>query len=144
MIHEIFPHRFDNSYIADRKAQDNDLIFNYADNSILFKVKGDDFTLPQKKDLPRITDSIETIFLFTLDSDSCFLVPGNLNCGRPDLVYKEVTIFRTLIQQEIAWAAIAGYHLANWYLQNRFCGKCGTATLHKADERALRICYEIK
>ncbi len=137
MIHEIFPHHFNNSYNADRNAEDNDLIFHYKDNSVLFKVNGDDFTFPQKKDLPRITDSTEVIFLFTIDNHSCFLLPESFDFGHPDLIYKEITIFRTLKQQEIAWAVIAGYHLANWYLQNRFCGKCGTATLHKADERAL-------
>jgi NAD+ diphosphatase len=28
-------------------------------------------------------------------------------------------------------------HLKNWYEDHRYCGKCGSKTYHKADERAL-------
>jgi len=55
------------------------------------------------------------------------------------LVYKEINFFRLAKQQEIAWVTIAGFHLRNWYADNRFCGKCGSRTEHKHDERAL-IC----
>jgi NAD+ diphosphatase len=32
-----------------------------------------------------------------------------------------------------------GFQLRNWYLQNKFCGKCGSKTKEKQDERAI-IC----
>ncbi len=31
-----------------------------------------------------------------------------------------------------------GLQLKNWYQQNRFCGKCGSPMVHKADERAMQ------
>jgi NAD+ diphosphatase len=34
---------------------------------------------------------------------------------------------------------MVGFHLMNWYTQNKYCGKCGTRTQQKPDERAL-IC----
>ncbi|HEX2959410.1 MAG TPA: NAD(+) diphosphatase, partial [Chitinispirillaceae bacterium] len=40
-------------------------------------------------------------------------------------------------QKEIAWAGLVGYDLMNWYSKNDYCGKCGTKTRHKTDERAI-------
>ncbi|MBN1603739.1 MAG: NAD(+) diphosphatase [Chitinispirillaceae bacterium] len=137
MIHEIFPHSFNNSYVANQKIGEDDFIFHYNQNTLLFKANGDGLTFPQKKDLSGIPDDTNVTFLFTLDNTPCFLINGEVNTEKSDLIYKEIKIFRNLNQQEIAWAVIAGYHLANWYAQNRFCGKCGSATIHKTDERAV-------
>jgi NAD+ diphosphatase len=137
MIHEIYPHRFNNSYIANQKIGENDFVFHFNGNSLLFKVNGGAFTLPKKKDFHIKPDATEAIFLFTLNDIPCFLVTDELNVENAELVYKEINFFRNIKQQEIAWASIAAYHLMNWYSQNKFCGKCGTATLHKPDERAL-------
>lgn len=138
MIHEIFPHRFNNHYLAGQTLGENDFIFHYQGNSLLFKVNGDNYQIPRRNDFIEITDKTESTFLFTLDDVSCFLVWGNLTVKEP-LVYKEISFFRDIPSKEVAWAFIAGFHLMNWYAQNKFCGACGTKTHHKPDERAL-IC----
>ncbi len=56
-----------------------------------------------------------------------------------EYVYKEISFFRTFKQKEIAWISIVAYHLMNWYSQNKYCGKCGSKTIEKPDERAI-IC----
>ena len=137
MIHEISPHRFNNQYIARQKLEENCFVLCYRGNSVLLKPDGDDFRLPRKSDFTGIPDQIKSTFLFTLDEIPCFLVEDQTGDENPGLVFQDIGFFRTARQQEVAWIALAGFHLRNWYAQNRFCGKCGTKTKHKSEERAL-------
>ncbi|NLP04296.1 MAG: NAD(+) diphosphatase [Fibrobacter sp.] len=141
MIHEISPHRFNNHYLPGRKIGEEDFILHYEGSSVLLKSIDENLELPRKKDFPEISDKTETVFLFTFDDIPCFLVWDHLQTDSPSLIYKELIFFRTTRQQEIAWITLAGFHLMNWYSQNRFCGKCGARTQLKSDERAV-ICPE--
>ena len=137
MIHQIFPHRFNNTYLPDTTAGDDDIVLLYNENSLLLKTGYDGIAFPRKRDIPELTSEIETVFLFTLDDVPCFLVPDTLNVQTPGLAYMNLGFFRTEKKREIAWTGITGYHLKTWYAQNCFCGKCGTRNLRKSDERAL-------
>jgi NAD+ diphosphatase len=139
MIQDISPHKFSNIFIPEAGINDNDYVLHYNGNSLLLKIDGDEFRLPQKKDFPEITGQTEKTFLFSLDDVPCFLVLDSLSADKPGFVYKEINFFRTVSQKEIAWTSIAGFHLMNWYSHNKYCGNCGTATLQKNDERAI-IC----
>ncbi len=139
MIQEIFPHKFNNHYIADINIGEEDFILHYNEKSLLLKTNGGGFELPQKKDFPEISSNTGSTFLFTLNDVPCFLIYDDLKADKPNIIYKEINIFRTITQKEIAWVSIAGFHLMNWYMQNKYCGKCGTRTRNKKDERAI-IC----
>ncbi len=139
MIQEIFPHRFNNNYLANKKIGEKDFVLHYTGNSLLLKANGDGLEIPQKKDFPEISDKTENTFLFTLNDVPCFLIRDKLTANNPNFIYKEINFFRNIGQQEIAWISIVGFHLMNWYSQNKFCGKCGTRTQQKSDERAI-IC----
>lgn len=137
MIHEIHPHRFSNPYLAGRKPDGDDFILFFHDKSVLLKIKGEVAELPRWMEFADLQIDDRYIFLFTLDDTLCFLIwdlpeiPGN------DYFLKDIHFFRTTWQKEIAWACLAGLHLRDWYLANRYCGHCGTGTCHKPDERAL-------
>lgn len=137
MIHEVSPHRFNNLYLPNKTFGENDFVLNYKGDSLLLKTNGDEFELPQKKEFPEITDKTETIFLFTLNDIPCFLVWDELKTDNSNFIYKETSFFRTAVQKEIAWITIVGFQLMSWYSQNKFCGKCGTRTQHRFDERAI-------
>ncbi|MFO7657294.1 MAG: NAD(+) diphosphatase [Bacteroidales bacterium] len=137
MLHEIYPHRFNNQFLTHKSIGENDYILHYHDNSLLLKIEGEDFVLPQKKDFPEMAGSGKHTFLFTLDDLPCFLLWDNPNADSARYLYKDISIFRNMKQQEYAWISLAGFQLMNWYIQNRFCGNCGTATQHKSDERAI-------
>ena len=139
MIQEIFPHRFNNHYLTNKNIGERDFVLCYNGNSLLLKTRGDEFEIPRKKDFPGISDKTKNTFLFTLNDVPCFLIWDNLRADKPYFIYKEINFFRTVKQQEIAWISIVGFHLMNWYAQNKFCGKCGTRTQQKPDERAI-IC----
>ncbi len=137
MIQDIFPHHFSNQYRANQTIGDNDFVLHYEDKSMLVKTRGDEFELPRKKDFQEIWGQAECTFLFSLNDVSCFLIRGELNSDQPGLTFREISFFRTIAQREIAWVSVAGFQLWNWYEQNLFCGKCGSKTQHKHDERAL-------
>jgi NAD+ diphosphatase len=139
MIHEIHPHRFNNSFVTNQSIGLNDYVLHYKDNKLLLKTSGDQFDIPRKKDIPGFTGNTEGTFLFTLNDVSCFLVWDCPNTDSNGLVYQEISFFRTLNQKEIAWVSILGFQLMNWYSQNKFCGKCGAQAIEKSDERAI-IC----
>jgi NAD+ diphosphatase len=139
MIQKIFPHRFNNHYLVNKNIDEKDFVLYYNGNTLLLKTSGDELEIPQKKDFPEISDKTDYTFLFTLNDVPCFLIWDSLKADNPHFIYKEINFFRTISQQEIAWISIVGFHLMNWYLQNKFCGKCGTRTQQKADERAI-IC----
>ena len=141
MIQEISPHHFSNHFQADATIGEEDFILHYRENTMLLKTHGDEFELPQKKDFPEISGQTAYTFLFSLNDIPCFLIWDDLTADGPPFVYKDINFFRTALQQEIAWISIAGLHLMNWYEQNKFCGKCGTKTEQKQDERAI-ICPE--
>jgi len=137
MIQDIYPHRFSNLYLANRTPQDDDYVFHYQGNTILLKTKGNELALPQKKDFQEMDGQTEWVFLFTLNEVSCFLAWDELKWDNPQLDFTEIGFFRNTTQREIGWVSLVGLHLRNWYLQNRFCGTCGTQTQHKTDERAV-------
>jgi NAD+ diphosphatase len=140
MFHEIFPYRFNNQFVAKKEIEEDDFILHYIGNSLLLKMKGDEFEIPRKKDIPGISDTIEYSFLFTLNEVSCFLIWDC--CPKIDdsqFIYKEINFPRTFKQNEIAWIGIVGFQLMNWHTENKFCGKCGSKTKEKTDERAI-IC----
>ena len=139
MIHEIFPHRFNNQFLVLEDIGEEDYIFHYNGNSLLLKTKGDGFEIPRKKDFPEISNATEKRFLFSLNEASCFLVFNRPETDNNQFVYKEISFFRELKQKEIAWVSTVGFQLMNWYAQNKYCGSCGSKTMDKSDERAL-IC----
>jgi NAD+ diphosphatase len=139
MIHEIHPHRFNNSFVVANNIGQNDYIFHYKDNTLLLKVDGDQWDIPRKKDIPGLSGNTKCTFLFTLNDVSCFLAWDCPETDTNGFVYQEINFFRTLKQKEVAWISIVGFQLMNWYSQNQFCGKCGTKNTEKADERAM-IC----
>lgn len=137
MIQEILPHHFDNHFLADKRVENNDFILHFKDNTLLMKIEGESFKLPQQSDFRNITDSSDVTFLFTLNHVSGFILWDEAQTNEGQFEYKEISFFRTIPQKEIGWISVVGLHLRNWYIEHRFCGKCGARTYHKPDERAL-------
>ncbi|WP_163710715.1 NAD(+) diphosphatase [Mangrovibacterium lignilyticum] len=136
MIQDIFPHRFDNQYLANQTVNEGDWLFHFQGNELLVKVEGDQFLIPQKKDFPTLTIQTAT-FLFTIDDASCFLIAEKPATNSVDFDFKDMNFMRAIDQPDVAWAALAAFQLKSWYAQNKFCGKCGSPMQHKTDERAL-------
>lgn len=135
MIQDIHPHLFNNTFIVNTGIQQDDHIFHFKGNSLLIKENGHGYEIPIKRELKGV--SSDGLFLFTLNNVNCFLV---WDCVEPDesnFAYHEINFLRNISQKEIDWTAVVALQLKNWYEQNRFCGKCGSPTVPKQDERAI-------
>ncbi len=143
MIHEISPHQFNNRYVSYPKTGNDDYIFHFSGNSLLLKECDGDFELPRKRDFPDVSEFAEFYFLFTLDDVPCFLVRDNLQELHSECIMKDIHFFRSTGKKELAWAMLAGFHLMNWYVQNKYCGVCGAENRHNPTERAL-VCPSCK
>jgi len=137
MLHEILPHRFNNQFVVTNGIAEEDYIFHYRENSLLVKSKGDGFEFLRKKDFKGIINSTGSVFLFSLNEERCFLIWEDPEVLNDSFSYKEISFFRTLNPPEIAWAGIVGFQLRNWYERHKYCGKCGSKTEVKTDERAI-------
>lgn len=138
MIQDIAPHYLKNQYRNLKEIQENDYIFCYLENSFLLKKINGEYFIPQKKDFKTGVKEEDGIFLFSLDSYSCFLLPPPVDEKNECFIYEDIFNLRNLPAKEVAWAGGVGHQLSAWFEQNRYCGKCGSKTIHKSDERAIQ------
>jgi NAD+ diphosphatase len=84
----------------------------------------------------------EYTFLFTMDGSAFFLLRDELDDADIPQGYqfKNIRTMRAEAYgpQHRLFAAITAYQLSNWYRDNRFCGTCGSRTVHSETERAVR------
>jgi len=52
--------------------------------------------------------------------------------------FEQVRTLRELAAKDMCYAAMTAWHLYVWYRNNRFCGCCGSKTMHDSVERMLR------
>ncbi|MDO4418441.1 MAG: NAD(+) diphosphatase [Eubacteriales bacterium] len=103
-----------------------------------YKEHGRYLRLPKVKELG---EDRSYTFLFSLDGTAFFLLQEDLPEEEipAGFVYKDIRKMRQKAYgpQHRLFAAITAYQLANWYRDNRYCGTCGTPTVHAENERAV-------
>jgi NAD+ diphosphatase len=136
MLNEISPGIFNNTYIHDLEPNENDFLLCYKDNQVLLKKSGEEYEIPRKRDFSECTEP--PIYLFSINSDRCFgLVDTRLN--HASFEYQDIFVLRNLKSKELAWIGSVGHQIMSWLNDNRYCGRCGSRTELKKDERAI-IC----
>ena len=138
MLNEISPNIFDNNYIHYHEIGDEDFLLCYRDNQVLLKKSGEDYEIPRKKDF---IESIETsVYLFSINSNHCFGIVET-HANHASLEFHDIFVLLNLKSKELAWIGTVGHQLMTWHNNNRYCGRCGSKTEIKKDERAL-VCLE--
>ena len=77
-------------------------------------------------------------YIFTLQEEHYFLWMGE--AGEPGdaaFAYEPARALRQLTSKHICFAAMTALHLFCWYRDSRFCGRCGTETVHDDKERMM-------
>lgn len=140
MLNEMSPSVFDNSYLPGKEIAEDDFMLCYKDNQILLKKSGEEYEIPKKKDLKGKIGS--PVYLFSINSQHCF--GWNATEAEPQWgEFCDTLVLRNLRSKESAWIGAVGHQLMSWYGNNRFCGKCGSKTELKTDERAT-VCPHCK
>ena len=130
MLQDISAGRLENEY-RDPAPVAGDFALCFREGQVLLHRDADD-TLH----LPHMTDATPAHYAFRLEGHNYYL------CQAPEALpgfsYEPVRTLRQLISKEICFAVMTGWHLHNWYTANRYCGRCGTPTVHDEKERMLK------
>ena len=72
-------------------------------------------------------------------ADFTFFMDGGTERDAGDgFAYVHARSLRQLISKDVCYAAMTAWHIYNWYRSSRFCGRCGTPTVHDEKERMVR------
>jgi len=156
MIQDIYPHKLFNQYIPGKTPTSDSLIFIFDDRYILCKIEDDKFILPTYADLQEThekCDISECIYLFSLDNTECFLLNKNIKnniSGEKELPIEECEFCNGFVfirireirrkcksPRELIFALYTAKQLYDWYMDNKYCGRCGAMTKLSYDERSL-------
>ena len=137
MIQDIAPHRLWNQYQPDRQAGPDSRIVCFREGEIWLLREQP----PRLSELPGLPADRLT-FLFSLDQREDYFLLDEAS-ALPSAEGGAWFSLRALrgtsrIARERMFALFTAQHLARWYRDNRFCGRCGRPTFHDPRERAVR------
>ncbi|MCI5485024.1 MAG: NAD(+) diphosphatase [Clostridiales bacterium] len=130
MIQDIFPHVLHNQYDPAAKPQADDWVLCFQGQNLLL---GPQDRFPMVKEL----GAEGCTYLFSVDEERYFLkndihtIPAGFALADVKQLRREQRISKHRI-----FAALTGKHLADWYRDTRFCGRCGAEMVHSPTERA--------
>ena len=134
MLQDIAFGRLENEYWP-LTAGEGDRVLCFREGKVLLaRSEQDVLTLPQVKDL----GAGDYRYLFRMEDENYFLPLGMAPEQVAGWTYEPVRTLRQLTSKDICFAVMTGWHLSNWYRNNRFCGNCAAETVHDDKERMLR------
>ncbi|MFD0896539.1 NAD(+) diphosphatase [Loigolactobacillus binensis] len=139
MFQNIQPYILDTQYIP-KPLQATDYMIILNGGKILMTTKTDGMQTPTFSELRSnySADFSQPNYLLSIEGHSFFLLDVKLN-EKVDFSYQSLNVLRNLVPKWLAFATATAAHLANWYLQNHFCGRCGRPLVKGTKERNL-IC----
>lgn len=144
MIQDIQPKRFHVEY-QDLSPQPGDTVFLFDGGAIYFRTDSGGAIFPKLSELGRTPDEyrkrgVKFRYLFSIDEERFFLP----DIHNPEMIQapegyerKEETMFRITKPRYLAFAGTTAHQLYLWYLDHRYCGRCGKETGHSDTERAV-------
>lgn len=138
MLQDIYPHRLINHYDPTIQPAGEDLVMVIQGNEIYSKMTAE-ILFPMVKDMDTEVQN-QLTYLFTIDSERYFFYAGRLE-EKDGFAMHSLNELRSskLPPKYRMHGAYTGKHLADWYRDTRFCGRCGHETKHSETERA-RVC----
>ena len=131
MIQDIFPHVLNNRFDPSKRPDGNSIILSFNGNDVL--INGE--VLPLRKDIN--VDDGSLVFLFSIDGDKdFFLCREAISLDGFEYVNVRTLRGRGFTEKYMAFALYTGLHLAHWYGNNKYCGKCGKIREAKAREES--------
>ena len=143
MLQDIFPRKLDNSYKPDAKPASQDNVLMLVDRQVVAGIDGE-ITFPKVCEI--IGESREPlIYLFSIDDESYFLLQSDdpMEHVQDGSGYALRNI-KDLRESKVGpryrvFASTIGKHLADWYRDFVYCGRCGKRMEHSDKERA-KVC----
>ena len=78
-------------------------------------------------------------YVFRMQEENYFIWMGEAGTpGDPAFAYEQARGLRQVASKHICYGAMTAWHLFSWYRASRYCGRCGTMTVHDEKERMMR------
>ena len=145
MLQDLEFGKLDNHY-EDHAPQKGDWVFCMQGGSILIaRDQNDVLTVPLFEQVEQWSahwnhwSEQPFRYIFTFQGTRCFLWMGvGGEPADPAFAYEPASTLRQVTSKNICFAAMTAWHLYCWYRDSRFCGRCGTATVHDGKERMMK------
>ena len=136
MFQDIAPHNFDNRF-QNRLPRPGDYVIAWRQSGILLHTGNHDTEIPTLSQLEAKYGPCPAFtYLFSVDRVGFFLCDHALKESE-NFSYRPMDSLTTLRPEWMGFSAATAAHLARWYEEHRFCGKCGSQTVHSQSERSL-------
>lgn len=137
MIQDIEPHQFNNEF-KEKEPRNNDYILIFNGEELLLDNNYGAIQFPTFEKvnqlIPKIRETL--IYLFSVDEYAFYFSMKSVE-ETSGLFYKGIQDIRDTMPSWMAFIAATASHLAQWYDNNRYCGKCAAPMSHSKTERAL-------
>lgn len=128
MIQDIYPHKLNNSFNINHQMKDDDYILHFDGR----KVALIDSRVPRIRD---VSDTSGLVYLFVIDDIGYYLSEKEIEgCEYFDIMQLS---YVDGLSKEILFGLHTGKHLADWYRDSKYCGRCGKKMSHSENERAM-------
>ena len=135
------PMPFISSFKAPLHVAETALWFLFKDQKLLVKNEDNTYDVLQSPDLEALNlTPVKRQYLGSLDGRPCYTaeLPNSAPISDTFVFQGLRTLFGRL-EEELVWIAGMANQLVHWNQNHQHCGKCGSLTENKADERA-KIC----
>ena len=145
MIQDIGEKLFKNEFSLCRRPAASDRVIVYRSGEMAYLAENNIIAFPQVCQLPaEYADKLT--YLFEVEGEGFFLLltDGDITDVLPEKYsFGSIRKIRSTDPQprKYLFAGFTAQHLAEWYLNSRFCGRCGAENVHDESERAM-ICPE--
>ena len=145
MIQDLDYGYLDNQYKKSTPSEEDIMICIQKNGVLVHRGEENQLSLPTWSEIKNWSNDWEhwleapTVYAFSLQEKHYFLWLGN--AGTPSdtfYTYEPASTLRQKESKNICFAIMTAWHIYNWYRVNRFCGNCGTPTIHDDKERMMR------
>lgn len=127
--------------LIKRKEEKNDLMFIFEKGSLLLKKINDTLSIPLRSDInDEVLNNSMIHCMGEFNKIGCYAVEGvNIDNISNDFELVDLYESGVILSEDMFSLAGRGRQIIHFNQQSKFCGKCGSKTIDKKDERA-KIC----
>lgn len=134
MIQDIAPHRFYNEFRKDASPEKESPVLCFCERKMLVKISDEEILFPT---FEMLDDPEGIVYAFAVDETAFFLAVDGRERTLPGFEYRDLFALRKVASNVYGMILFTGYHLASWYRDSVFCGRCGSKNIHSDYERAM-------
>jgi NAD+ diphosphatase len=115
--------------------------FVFQDNRLLVRIEEQRASPPVCDELQRLgVQPLRTQYLGTLDTRGCYCAELAAEAQPPEgMHFEQLRGLWGSLPDELFWIAGRAFQIVDWDRNHQYCGRCGSPTTDKQDERA-KIC----